>query len=58
MRSTVNATGEGVTLERVTEMDSRTGLITRNSKILRIHAGGLEKVSTTLLTVEPLAGGN
>jgi len=58
VRSTVNAAGEGVTLERITEVDPRTGLITRNSKTLRIRAGGLEKVSTTLLTVEPLADGN
>ncbi|MDH4743695.1 hypothetical protein OMP43_06660 [Sphingomonas sp. CBMAI 2297] len=52
-RSTVRADAPDVTLERVTDMDPRTGLITRNRKTLRIRAGGLEKVSVTLLTVDP-----
>ncbi len=55
LRSTTVAGAEGVALERVTEVDPRTGLITRNSKTLRIRTGGLEKTSRTQLTVEPLA---
>ncbi|MBB4840400.1 hypothetical protein HNP52_003492 [Sphingomonas kyeonggiensis] len=55
LRSTTVASGENVTLERITEVDPHTGLITRNSKTLRIRTGGLEKISRTQLTVEPLA---
>lgn len=55
LRSTVRADAADVAFERVTDMDPRTGLITRNSKTLRIRAGGLEKVSVTLLTVERAA---
>jgi len=55
LRSTTSAAAEGVTLDRVTEVDPRTGLVTRASKTLRIRSGGLEKVSVTLLTVDPIA---
>lgn len=55
VRSTVRAEAPDVTLERVTDMDPRTGLIARNSRTLRIRAGGVEKVSVTLLTVDPAA---
>ncbi|OSZ63158.1 hypothetical protein CAP40_19115 [Sphingomonas sp. IBVSS2] len=55
LRSTVRADAADVAFERVTDMDPRTGLITRNSKTLRIRAGGLEKVSVTSLTVERVA---
>lgn len=55
LRSTVRADAAGVAFERVTDMDPRTGLITRNSRTLRIRAGGLEKVSVTSLTVERAA---
>lgn len=55
LRSTTSASAEGVTLERVTEMDPRTGLIIRNRKTLRVRAGGLEKVSITRLLVDPIA---
>lgn len=55
LRSSTNAVSDTVTLERVTEMDPRTGLIARNSKTVRVRAGGLEKLSITLITVEPVA---
>jgi hypothetical protein len=55
IRSSTIASGESVTLERITEVDTRTGLITRNSKTLRLRTGSLEKISRTQLTVEPLA---
>ena len=54
VRSTTIARSETVTLERVTDIDPRTGLILRNSKITRVRAGAVEQTSTTLLTVEKL----
>lgn len=51
-RSTINAASATATLEQITELDPRTGLITRTSKTLRIRAGGLEKLSTTTVTVD------
>lgn len=55
LRSTTSASAEGVALERVTEVDPRTGLITRNRKTLHIRTGELEKRSVTTLVAEPLA---
>ncbi|NYT43158.1 hypothetical protein HZY97_20455 [Sphingomonas sp. R-74633] len=55
LRSTTNAASDTATLEQVTELDPRTGLIARTSRTIRIRAAGLEKLSTTVITVEPVA---
>lgn len=55
VRSTTSASSAAVTIERVTDTDPRSGLIVRNSKVQHVRAGAMEKVSTVLLTVEPLA---
>ncbi|MDG2534269.1 hypothetical protein P6144_11460 [Sphingomonas sp. HITSZ_GF] len=54
LRSSTSASSDTVTLEQVSELDPRTGLIARSSKTVRIRAGGLEKLSTTLVILEPL----
>jgi len=41
-----------VTLERIVDSDPATGLILRNSKTVTVRAGGLEKTSITVITVE------
>jgi hypothetical protein len=55
LRSTTYAASGTVTLEHVTEMDPRTGLVTRATKTVLVRAGGMEKRSVTLVTVERLA---
>ncbi len=50
--SRTTASAEGVTLERVTEIDPRTGLIVTNGKKVQVRAGGLERLSITTLVVE------
>jgi hypothetical protein len=54
LRSTTRAGSGNVTLEHVTEMDPRTGLIARATKTVLIRAVGMEKRSITTLTVENL----
>ena len=55
LRSTTRATSDTVTLDQLTEMDPRTGLVTRASKTVTVRAGGTERRSITLVTVEALA---
>jgi hypothetical protein len=55
LRSITRATSDTVTLEQVTDMDPRTGLIAHTSKTVQVRAAGLEKLSTATITVEPMA---
>lgn len=54
LRATTHAASDTVTLDQVTELDPRTGLIVRASKTERIRLGTLETLRTTRVTVEPL----
>jgi len=53
-RSSTSAAADAVTLEEVTEIDPRTGLIARSTKTLQLRSAGLEKRTVTRITVEPL----
>lgn len=52
LRATTSAASDVATLEQVSELDPQTGLIARVSKTLRVRSAGIERLSTTLITVE------